>query len=107
MYHGYGTLETLLPWFPVLVFFPIVVHPLSLLAMPLLLTCGELDTMLLWYSHWNAEYRVAFSAVVALYRVQLQGSTPEYQVPGTATADKPMHTVELEYYLLLVHYVHM
>ena len=54
-YHGYGTLETLLPWFPVLVFFPIVVHPLSLLAMPLLLTCGELDTMLLWYSHWNAE----------------------------------------------------
>jgi len=52
------------------------------------------------------------SAVVALYRVQLQGSTPEYQVRGTATADKPMHTVvqhysstrctgELEYYLYI------
>ena len=59
--------------------------------------------MLLSYSHWNAEYRVAFSAVlvVALYRgtTTRYCSTPEYQVPGTATADTPMHTVELEYYL--------
>ena len=33
-YHGYGILDTLLPWFPVFVFFPTVFHPRSLLVMP-------------------------------------------------------------------------
>jgi hypothetical protein len=105
-HHGYGTLETLLPWFPVLVFFPIVVHPLSLLAMPFLLTCGELDTMLLWYSHWNAEYSgVAFCSSRSppgyLYRWYYSTRYVIQYCNSRQTYSSTALLVVLEYYLYI------